>query len=131
MSGSFRSRKTSNPLSTNDTTASGPDAAHSSRPTFTTANQGFSSSANRGAATRLSTGRARARRSRTAMDGSCQVGDASDVVTYAPAAQLFENAGASPGIGESRCAHLHGVGPCHQQLNGILAGRNAADADDR
>src|SRR2546422_9105705 len=104
-----------------DTTASGPAAAHSSRPTLATPNHGLSSSAMRVAATRSSTSSARIRRSRSSMDGSGQIGDALDVMAATPADQLGEYAAGRLGVGEGGRAHLHGVGPREQELDGVLA----------
>src|SRR3954453_14343321 len=103
------------------TTASGPAAAHSSRPTLATPNQGLSSSAIRVAATRSSTSRARMRRSRSSMDSSGQIGDAGDVMPAAPAGQLGEDAGRGSGIGEGGGADLHGAGPGEEKLDRVLA----------
>src|SRR3954471_1112232 len=110
--------------------ASGPWAEYSSRPTLATPNQGRSSLANRAAATRSSTSSAIAKRSRASMDDSDQVGDTGDVVVTAPTVDLVIDAGRGAGFGEHGGADLHGVGPRHQQLDGVGAGGDTAHSDD-
>src|SRR5438477_11362245 len=131
MSCIFTSRNTRYPRSTSDTTASGPAAAHSSRPILATPNHGLSSSAHRVARTRSSISSASANRSRASIDGSSQFGDSMDLVVLAPAGELGEDAGGGSGSGEGGGADLHGRGARQQELDGIGAGGDAPDPDDR
>src|ERR1700730_3900032 len=121
------------------TTASVPDALNSSRPTLATPNQGLSSRANRVAATRSSTSRARANRSRrcggafhsVAMGPSYQVGHAVNVVTVAPAGQLGQDSCRCARGGEGGGTDLGGSTPRGQQLGRFGTGGHPADADYR
>src|SRR5436190_14361114 len=110
--------------------ASGPWAEYSSRPTLATPNHGRSSLPMRVAATRSSTSRATAKRSRVSMDHSDQVGDAVDAVASAPPLELVADAGRGARFGERGSADLDGVGTGHDQLNCVGPGGDAAHSDD-
>src|SRR4051794_39847632 len=130
MSCIFRSRKILYPYLLMAMTASGPLAANSSRPILATPNHGCSSRAKRVASTRSSTSRARASRSRVSMCGSNDVWEGGDRVPAAPGLELSDDARGRAGIGERGGADLNGGSAGHEELDGVGAGGDAADADD-
>src|SRR5713101_8837770 len=110
-----------------DKTASGPAALNNSSPILATPNQGRSSFARRVAATTSSTSRASANRSRMGWTVSVamgsplgQVGQAFHVMQAAPFAQLCQDSGRRPRVGERRGADLHRVGASDQELGRVL-----------
>src|SRR5437588_3487569 len=117
--------------------ASGPDAMKSSSPTLATPNHGRTSRAMRRAATKSSQSRAIANRSRkslspfpSAMGCSSEVSDVWDPVASAPAFELLHHSQRRPGLEEGSRADLDGVGSGHEELDGVLAAADTADAHD-
>src|SRR5687767_14575974 len=141
MSCSFRSTKTSYPMSARGPMASGPAALYSSRPTLAVPNHGWSCLAMRSATTRSSTSSTNANRDRAAASGwwssdfwtmgpSDELVDRADAMASAPVFQAGQHLGGCPRVGEGRRPDLHRLGTGQKQLDGAGRVGDAAHPDD-
>src|SRR5437764_8872649 len=132
VSCSLRSRRTGKPRPVSRSTAGGPTAPKSSRPTLTTENQCSSRWAIPTATSRSSTSRARARWSRadSAMCRSDQLVETRDPVLLAPSLQLDEHPCRSARVGEGGGPDLHGGRSGQHHLHGVRSPCHSPDADD-